>query len=319
MTDNHTSPAALIAVDWGTSSLRAWLLDADGQVLDARRSDQGLMQVANSDFAGTYHALVHDWVRAHGRCPAIACGMIGSQGGWQEVPYIETPAAPASLAKRLVVIDTEAGAFHIVPGVMQAPAAGRLADVMRGEETQSLGALALDPTLAASARLITPGTHSKWITVEDGRLGTFATYMTGELYALLTAHSILGRPAQACAETPDPAAFDLGVATARDTGETGGMRALFSARSRWLAGELSAADTTAYLSGLLIGEELRSALSNDDHKTPICLIGDADLCARYQRALMQFDRAPARVIEDAARHGLWQIAEQAGLLTKEQL
>mgnify|MGYP001406183472 CR=1 FL=1 len=211
MTDNHTSPAALIAVDWGTSSLRAWLLDADGQVLDARRSDQGLMQVANSDFAGTYHALVHDWVRAHGRCPAIACGMIGSQGGWHEVPYIETPAAPASLAERLAVIDTEAGAFHIVPGVMQAPAAGRLADVMRGEETQSLGALALDPTLAASARLITPGTHSKWITVEDGRLGTFATYMTGELYALLTAHSILGRPAQACAETPDPAAFDLGV------------------------------------------------------------------------------------------------------------
>ena len=311
-----SSSPALIALDWGTSSLRAWLLGDDGAVLDSRTSADGIMQVTGGAYARVYIDSVGDWLAAHAGLPAIACGMVGSRSGWQETPYVTAPVAPKTLAEQLVPVATEHGPVHIVPGVSQPSSAKQLADVMRGEETQILGALSAEPGLAASAWLVTPGTHSKWVDIRDARIAAFATYMTGELYATLTQHSILGRQAYDQPPADDTQAFELGVTTARDAGPAGGLRTLFSARSRWLAGEITAAGTRDYLSGLLIGEELRVALAGDDGRRPIGLIGDAALCARYQRALAIFDRAPSHVVADAARHGLWHIAVQAGLPAK---
>lgn len=311
------SDARLIALDWGTSSLRAWLLDGQGEVLDERAARQGIMQVDNGDFAGAYDGIVADWTAAHGSLPALACGMIGSRGGWAEVAYVDTPADPAALADRLTGIETEHGPFSIVPGVMQRPGDGRLADVMRGEETQVLGALDSRPELADDSWLVLPGTHCKWVAVRKARLAAFTTYMTGELYAVLSEHSILGRPAAEAGEHPDEEAFALGVTTARDTGAVGGVSALFSARSRLLAGELAAGATRSYLSGLLIGEELRSVFAARTDRPKLCLIGDAALCARYQAALACFDIADVTTLADAARLGLCRIARAAGLLEKD--
>jgi len=317
----NTQTAALIALDWGTSSLRAWLLDAHGQVLDQRAERQGIMQIADGDFARVYHDLVAEWVQTHGPLPALACGMIGSRNGWVEAPYVDTPADPSTLANQLTRIDTGAGPLHIVPGVMQAERGTQLPDVMRGEETQVLGALAGHPALGDDALLVLPGTHCKWVVIQQGRVTGFTTYMTGELFAVLREHSILGRPAREAGDAATPSesdtqarAFALGVDTAREAGATGIAAVLFSTRSRMLVGELQASDTLSYLSGLLIGDELRSVFSCLQDTPSLCLIGDANLCDRYTRALARFDRHDAILIEDAARHGLWQIAQAAHLV-----
>lgn len=304
----------LIAVDWGTSSLRAWLLDGRGQALDARSSRHGIMQVPAGDFASVYQELIGDWIEAHGPLPAIACGMIGSRGGWLEAPYARCPANPDSLAEHLSLIDADPVPLQVVPGVMQPSSDGVLPDVMRGEETQVLGALADEPALADNALLVLPGTHCKWISVRDGRLAGFTTYMTGELFAVLREHSILGRPSQDVDTVDSEQAFDLGVASARQSGAASASAALFSVRSRVLADELTPAESLSYLSGLLIGEELRSVLATRNDRPPLRLIGDDDLCARYRRAMTQFEITDASVIEDAACHGLWRIANSAGLV-----
>lgn len=304
----------LIALDWGTSSLRAWLLDGRGQVLDSRASKHGIMQVPDGDFAGAYHELITDWIEAHGALPAIACGMIGSRGGWLEAPYAQCPADPTSLANDLTVIDADPAPLHVVPGVMQSSSDGVLPDVMRGEETQVLGALADEPALVDNALLVLPGTHCKWVSVRDGRLAGFTTYMTGELFAVLREHSILGRPSDGIETVDSEPAFDLGVETARQSGAASASAALFSVRSRVLADELSAAESLSYLSGLLIGEELRSVFAKQADRPPLRLIGDEGLCARYRRAMAHLEITDVAVIEDAACHGLWHIAQSAGLV-----
>ncbi|MGN8200334.1 2-dehydro-3-deoxygalactonokinase [Salinisphaera sp. RV14] len=315
MDDKSANTARLVALDWGTSSLRAWLLGDDGEVIDARTARRGIMQVDNGDFAGVYRELIGDWVAAHGELPALACGMIGSRGGWAEAAYVDCPAELAGLADRLLRIDADPVALHVVPGVMQPPGGRALPDVMRGEETQVLGALAVAPELAGRGLLVLPGTHCKWVHIADHRLAAFTTYMTGELFAVLRRHSILGKPAGERETGFDAVAFDLGVDTARATGHAGLAAALFSTRSRMLAGEITADATPDYLSGLLIGDELRSAIVGLDGVPPLRLIGDAALCARYRRALARFDVDDVAEIPDAARLGLWRIAAAAGLVT----
>lgn len=309
---------SLIALDWGTSSLRAWLLDDHGHVLDANSAAQGILQVPERDFAAAYRRILQfDRVPHEAELPALACGMIGSRGGWQEAPYKDCPATLDALAEGLVAADTAQPTLWLVPGVLQRGQVGRgtLPDVMRGEETQVLGALALDPGLAEDALLVLPGTHCKWVQVRAGRIEAFTTYMTGELFALLRDHSILGRPAQAMTGVPDAAAFEQGLDTARASGTSGLSAALFSARSRLLVGELSAVHSLDYLSGLLIGEELRSVLSRRCECPPLRLIGDARLCERYRWALRRFGVDDVAIIEGAAVTGLWRIATTAGLVS----
>lgn len=301
--------AALIALDWGTSSLRAYLMDDDGAVLDARQQPWGVRNLPDGGFDAALAGITGDWPR----CMRIAAGMVGARGGWREMPYLDVPADVARLAESLGEVRAADGEpVHLVPGLRDA----RRPDVMRGEETQILGAVARDPALAANATLLLPGTHSKWVDVRAGRVTGFRTAMTGELYALLLRHSILGAGVEDEAPADDAIAFMRGVREARDSGDAGALSRIFTLRARWLSGTLGAAALPSHLSGLLIGEELRGMLASRDaaDATPIALIGDRALCERYSEALQVFGLSAAVVPGDAAAYGLWRIAVGAGLV-----
>ena len=305
-------PAArLLALDWGTSSLRAYLLGEGGAVIEQRHRPWGLLHLPEGGFAAALQGVAGDWLQALPALPLIASGMVGSAQGWREAPYAACPADAAGLAAQLLRFEALPGVkLHIVPGVRLA---GARPDVMRGEETQVVGLMALQPSLARSARLLMPGTHSKWVQVQAGSIVEFQTYMTGELFALLREHSILGRPAREAAGGPaSDDVFDRGVAAVRAAGAAGATALLFSARALVLGGQLRAVDSLEYLSGLLVGEELRCALQDADAVSPV-LVGDAALCARYARALALFGRTSHTAGEGAAAAGLWHIATRAGL------
>ncbi|TPG47235.1 2-dehydro-3-deoxygalactonokinase [Roseomonas nepalensis] len=295
----------LIALDWGTSSLRSYLLGDGGAVLDTRRLPLGIMQVEGGDFAGAFAKAAGDWRARWPGLPAIAAGMIGSAQGWVEAPYAPVPAGLDELARGLVPVP--GAGLHIVPGVVQR---GDAPNVMRGEETQIAGAL----PEGGGGLLVLPGTHSKWVEVAEGRIRRFDTYMTGELFAVLRRHSILGRFVRE--EDPPPPddvareAFARGVAALRAEGASLSPL-LFSARALVLTGGLPPEASLDYLSGLLIGDELRGGLAG--HAGSIALIGDAALCARYETALAIFGVAGAGMPGDTAAAGLWRIAERAGL------
>ncbi|KPA90033.1 2-keto-3-deoxygalactonate kinase [Pseudomonas asplenii] len=322
--------AQLIALDWGTTSLRAYKLAVGGQVLEQRSLSSGIMQLPSvprmiagqrcaDGFELAFDEACGDWLDAQPGLAVIACGMVGSAQGWSEATYRDTPANVASLGTALNTVRSLRGVdVHIVPGVIER---SRLPNVMRGEETQVLGALQGLPADAGGPLLIgLPGSHSKWVEVADGCIVHFDTFMTGELFAVLSEHSILGRTQQRGAPF-DSEAFDRGVRVALSCeGENGPLSTLFSARTLGLTGELSPAGQTDYLSGLLIGHEL-VALANaqrrrrDSADLPsIMLIGNAQLCARYSRALERCGFARASLAEHATERGLWHLAEAAGLL-----
>jgi 2-dehydro-3-deoxygalactonokinase len=317
------STSRLIALDWGTSALRVHLLGAHGEMLETRTQPWGIMRTPNGDFAQAFRMMTHDWRQRAPHLPAIASGMIGSAQGWREVPYKTCPAGLNDLVDGLQPLVETDIRLHSVPGIA---VRGALPDVMRGEETQVIGALECVPGLRPDACLVLPGTHSKWVIVRDARIETFSTYMTGELFAVLRDHSILGRPAIAAGVGSDAenanalsAGFDRGVVAARDHACVGLSALIFSARTLMLTGQLPPVDTLGYLSGLLIGEELRSALARRDlrGRGPVTLIGDPRLCARYARAFELFDIPNVVVIEDAATAGLWRIAVRAALIFED--
>lgn len=314
MSNDLPAQPRFIALDWGTSSLRAWLMSQADTIVAQKSTDQGIMQIRDGDFAAVYRELIGDWIARYGLLPVLASGMIGSRDGWTEAEYVDCPADPDRLARSLRCINAEPVALQVVPGLIQHSSGSRLADVMRGEETQVLGALRLVPELASQGLLVLPGTHSKWVRIAQGQVNDFATYMTGELFDLLKSHSILGQPAARQGSHDAPQAFIDGVETARRAEARGLSAVLFSARSRMLAGELASGATLDYLSGLLIGSELRSALLDDTGQTPLYLIGQDSLCRRYQQALARFDRPCQGVVADAASTGLWHIAEAAGFV-----
>ncbi|WP_191485750.1 2-dehydro-3-deoxygalactonokinase [Pseudomonas sp. FEN] len=322
--------AQLIALDWGTTSLRAYKLAAGGQVLEQRSLSSGIMQLPSvpriiagqmcaNGFELAFDEACGDWLDAQPELAVIACGMVGSAQGWVEAAYRDTPANVANLGTALSTVHSLRGvAVHIVPGVIQR---SRLPNVMRGEETQVLGVLQGLPAGAGANLLIgLPGSHSKWVEVADGCIVHFDTFMTGELFAVLSEHSILGRTQQRGAPF-DSAAFDRGVRVALSTeGEIGPLSTVFSARSLGLTGELSPTEQTDYLSGLLIGHELVALASVQRRRRrggalpSIILIGNSQLCARYSRALDACGFAQVSQAEQATERGLWRLAEAAGLL-----
>ena len=302
---------ALIAIDWGTTSARAYRLDAAGAVRDTHSASLGIGSLKDGGFVSALDTLLDDW--RDDDVPRIACGMIGSRQGWIEAPYVECPADLQRFGSALTA--TPGGELRIVPGARCVDAAG-VPDVMRGEETQLVGAVRRDEGQIVA---VLPGTHSKWAIVERGWLVEFATFMTGELYAVLLAHSILGRMAT---ERSGEAmtAFDRGVAR----GTTGGYaslglaHAMFGARTLALAGELAADEVGDWLSGVLIGDEIRAARGwAEEHgvnAASVRVIGEGLLVARYIRALealgIRAEPGPAA----AAAAGLYRIARHAGLL-----
>jgi 2-dehydro-3-deoxygalactonokinase len=284
----------LVAVDWGTSSLRAARLDAAGHPLEERSAARGILTVEPGQFPQVLQGLCGDWLAAGTLC--LVSGMAGSRQGWMEAPYCECPADPAALARRLAWV--EPGRIAIVPGV--SCERDGVPDVMRGEEVQVFGALALLDTEDLVAVL--PGTHSKWVRVRGGRIEAFITYMTGEFYALLRKHSILARSLPAEDGLLDEAAFVQGVQHARR--EAGLLSAAFSARTLALFDRLPHAALPSYLSGLVIGEELRCQTLAAGGK--IALVGAPELARRYALAL----DAPVHSLgAEATWQGLWQLSK----------
>ncbi len=248
----------------------------------------------DGDYAGVLRDLIGGWT--DGTVPILLGGMIGSRQGWHEAPYLTCPAAPSSLAARALRFDTGLGTGWIVPGVSCTDASGGH-DVMRGEEMQLLGAGVLDGTV------VLPGTHSKWVRMEDGAIRRFRTFMTGELFALLCTHSLLGRLMED--GQGDPGAFDRGVD--RAFADPALTALLFSVRTEGLFGLIEPHGLADYLSGLLIGAELAAA----DHAASTTIIGEGALVERYVRAMARAGFAPAQVVagDEAAAAGLWRIGQ----------
>ena len=308
--DQNKQPR-LIGLDWGTSSMRAYLFASDGNCIDQTSAALGILNIADRAFDAAYLRLCAAWQGEYGLLPVIASGMIGSRQGWLEAPYVPCPASPAQIAAHLARLQASDGShIHFVPGLSWRNAQG-MPDVMRGEETQLLGAI--DTIGATGTTLwVLPGTHSKWVRSAGGEITGFATYMTGELYALLRAHSILGRlmPADTRA---DPAAFERGVRSGLSA-DADLPRKLFSARTLGLFGEIPAEGLADYLSGMLLGAEIRDALSQPHADAAIGLIGEPALCARYRTALAIAGANASTGYADAAARGLWRIALQASLI-----
>ena len=302
-TTSSRPPGSLVALDWGSTSLRAYLLGEDGRILDRRAEPWGILQVPDHDFRGAFDRITTDWSSNSRPLPVIASGMIGSAQGWVEAPYVDLPAGADQLARQLAPVP--GAPLRIVPGLAQR---GHSSDVMRGEETQIVGALTLKPDIAGGL-VVLPGTHSKWVRLAGEVVREFTTYMTGELFAVLRAHSILGRlaPPGADSDAGSPA-FARGVLAAQRSAD-GLAPLLFSARASVLVGDLPAEESLEFLSGLLIGDELRAGLAAG--QTPAALIGDAALCARYVAAFEQLGITGVSILSDAAPAGLWAIAQHA--------
>jgi len=286
----------LIAIDWGTSSLRGALIE-NGNVTEERTFARGILTVEPGGFPAVFESCFGDWTTPDALC--LIAGMAGSQQGWMEAPYWPCPARFDDVATRLAWVVP--GRIAIVPGL--SIDTGGIPDVMRGEETQVFGAL--QSLNLQSARLVLPGTHSKWVSVTDSQINHFSTWMTGEFYALLRQHSILARSLPAHEPPPDPDALAQGVTHAL-RGD-GLLHTAFSVRTLALFKRMAPDALPSYLSGLVIGEELRSqALKRGDN---VVIVGADALVARYEQALALLGVTCQRAGSGATWLGLHTIAQ----------
>lgn len=265
-----------IAVDWGTTHLRATAMGADGPLAEASSKD-GMGSLKPDQFEAALLALIGSWLTAP-VTPVVACGMVGARQGWAEAKYRAVPCVPVDAAALTHVPTQDARiTVHIAPGLMQATPA----DVMRGEETQIAGALALNP--GYDGVICLPGTHSKWAHISAGEVVSFQTFLTGELFSLLSKQSVLHHGI--AADGFDEAAFDIALSDALSRPEKLGAR-LFSLRAEGLIANLSPVAARSRLSGLLIGMELAAAKPYWLGQ-PVTLVGTPELCQHYARALAQ--------------------------------
>jgi 2-dehydro-3-deoxygalactonokinase len=292
---------AMIGIDWGTTSFRAFRVGRDGAIRDRRAAPKGILNVPDGRFGDTLREEIGPWL-AGGEDRVILSGMIGSRQGWIEAPYLPCPAGPAELAGALVDIGFDWARVKLVPGLSGIDEAG-VAEVMRGEETQVLGIPAL---LRDGGIACLPGTHSKWARVAGGRIVGFTTHMTGEIFAALRGHTILGRMMR---DGPtDGASFDAGVVRSADPG--GLLHHVFGVRALALANRLAEADAPAYLSGILIGHEVRAALAQANGAV-VQVIGAPELTALYATAIAACGGYAERHDGEAAARGLALVAEHA--------
>ncbi len=271
-----------LALDWGTTNLRAWVADRDGRPLLRRDFPLGVAGLAPGEAAQRFANEVRPAMQAEG-LPAVLCGMIGSTLGWQVVPYLDCPVSLAGLAQGLHRMASPGAPVWIVPGLRTDRADGNGPDVMRGEETHLFGWTMADPARQRGTHWVChPGTHAKWARIVDNGIDSFMTAMTGELFAVLRQHSAL----RVTGAVADDVAFAQGLAAAGDGGALASR--LFTARSRVVGGAMPAAAAESYLSGLLIGAEVAAmpGLLGMGAAASIALVGDLALCEHYRRAMV---------------------------------
>ena len=307
---NRRMSPALIAIDWGSSSFRAYLMSPDGEVLKEIASGDGIGSLAAGEYPATLKRLVGRWLDANRSLPVIASGMVGSRHGWREAPYVPCPAGPRDVAERLTAVEAGGRRVVLTPGLSYTDEAG--ADVMRGEETEIFG------VADAGARLIVlPGSHSKWAKVDGDRVVAFKTFVTGELFAGVRDHTIAGAFARAAPAKSPGEAFALGAcrgaAAGAAEGQSGLLGLLFGARSLPLMGALPEDDAGEYLSGLLIGAEIGEARRLFPCEQPR-LAGAEALVARYLEACGALGVSGRAAPLRAAARGLFRIARDGGLL-----
>lgn len=315
---------ALLGLDWGTTRLRAFLLAADGRVLAEAHSPHGLRHLPPPGGVAGFEAALAQvagaWRAQWPDLPLLAGGMVGSQQGWREAPYLDCPARPADLLAHAVAVPlADGGLLHIAPGLRHRPVGGP-PDVMRGEEVQIAGALASQA--APELVVLLPGTHAKWARVSRGQILDFCTHMTGELFALLRQHSLLAQLMPDAAIAPEPAAaeqgFQHGLQLAAQAGPGDLGHQLFAVRTLGLDRQLPAEALPDLLSGLLIGHELRAGLAwlqrSGAAGWPLVLVGDDALCQRYAQALQHFGQPVAAQLGNTAPQGLAHMAAADGWL-----
>ena len=291
------SNPAYIAVDWGTSSFRLWLMGEDDSVLAERRSDEGMTTAARLGFAEVLDAHLAA-IGAPEELPVIICGMAGARQGWVEAGYVDVPCPLSDVLKGTISVPGVTRDIRILPGLAQR---GGTPDVMRGEETQLLGALATIGDADSLACL--PGTHSKWVHVTHRGVTAFSTFMTGELFEVISKHSILAH-AVVGAGGVDPAEFDAAVATAYGQPALA-TNLLFGVRAAQLLQGLSPEAAEARLSGTLLGVEIAGAGSLVRPGTTITLIASGRLQAIYETAFQRLGLAYVTIdAEEAVRRGL---------------
>lgn len=301
----------LIAIDWGSSSFRAYLMAPNGEILDEVASGDGIGSVAAGAHPATLNRLIGRWLEAHPSLPVVASGMVGSRHGWREAAYVKCPAGPREVATQLTPVEADGRRVHLAAGLSYVDEAAQ-PDVMRGEETEIFG------VADSGARLIVlPGSHSKWAKVNGDRVVAFKTFVTGELFAALRDHTVAGAFARAAPAKSLGEAFALGVrrgaAAVACEGKSGVIGLLFGARSLPLTGGLAEDDAGEYLSGLLIGAEIGEARRFFPGEEPH-VAGAEALVARYLAAFEALGVSARAAPRRAAARGLFRIARDGGLL-----
>ena len=288
----------MIGVDWGTSHVRAYRLtdEATGAIVAQRDSGDGVLTVEPGRFPEVLRDLVGSWI-ADGERRILLSGTVGSRNGWRETRPVQCPVRLADLAGAVEPVPFDEACVRIVPGVAGVDASG-VPEVMRGEETEIVGAR-ID-----AGCVCLPGSHSKWVRVDGGAIAAYVTYLTGEAFAALRGHTLLAK-----LMGPEPPiagpAFDAGVSRAAEAG--GLLHHLFGVRTLGLAGCLAASESASYFSGLLIGHEVRSALTAGDAVT---VVGAPALVALYVRAIDACGGRATPGPEQAAARGLAMIGAQ---------
>lgn len=296
----------LIAIDWGTSSFRAFLFSGEGTILSRVSSDRGILTVSEGGFEEVLREQLTSFGDTNG-LPIICSGMITSRQGWLETPYVECPAGAEQLADNLREIETGLGTIYMVPGVKQYSPEP---DIMRGEETQLMG---VQETMGKRLYLL-PGTHSKWAWVKEGSISGFSTFVTGDLFNALLNQTIFKA---AAGIDGSESGFRAGVGRGYREALNGSglLNGLFAARVQSILEIYPEAGTESYLSGLLIGTEIGDAAkSGFTARLPITVIGSENLADRYLMALDELKLEARPAPQDAAPRGLHRIATLAGLI-----
>ena len=296
---------SIVAVDWGSSQFRAYLLDANGTIVEKVKNSQGIFKARESGFEDVLYSTCGKWFEDVPGLPVFMCGMAGSREGWVETEYLACPITVSSLGNHLVrVPDIRDNPIYIVPGISSGEFA--FTDVMRGEETQVFG---LPPEADSAGLACLPGTHSKWVSFNGNTINYFATFLTGELFASIKTSGSIQPVIRH--EDFDEDAFREGVRLSKTPG--GLSHHLFSIRSRLVAGESSCGAHASYLSGLLIGAEISAGLALFPVRRGITLVGNASLLPQYGLAFSLFDIAATSMPSDQASvQGLWKLARIAG-------